>query len=400
ARLLVTLLLAAALIPAALWPLLAGSLPLAVNASLSLLLGADLFLLDNTRRSLLAQWCDHLASGGIRVRRPAAVERLREAGSLLCERRGILTRGEPEITDAIPLAEDRTADDVLQLAAVAEFAARHPFSRAVLSRRTLEAGTIPRVKGFEQIPGQGVRAFLRGRELLCGNIRLLREHGFAEDVIKELSEVARPFRQRGESVIFVALGGVVQGLVALMDPLRPEAVELAHSLRRRGKRLRVLTGGDADAVEAATRELGETDVLRDLSPQERGRAVGDLVLQGLCVAVVGTREKNAPALQAASISIEWPASLQDDPAGGAGGPLGADIALAEPRLEQISSLLDASDEYHGRVRRFGRSLAAVVLPALAVAGGALYPWLGLPPSPLLAAAVCLTAHLASLRVRR
>ncbi|MCZ6792389.1 MAG: HAD family hydrolase [Planctomycetota bacterium] len=373
--------LGAATLAGSLW-FVGGSPLVAVEAALTVLILSDPLLVDAART---------LAWQRIQARKPPSVAHL-SAGVLLSlarlerillARRGVLTGGRPVVREVLVTAEGRSEEEILRLAAACEFGVKHPLRHAILGFRDLGGGTIPSVKGFEHVRGQGVRALLQGRKLLSGNLRLLRENGWDAEVLAELEDRSRPCRERGDTVIYVAHGGTVLGLIACRDELRPEAAGVARELRERGVRVGVVSGDDPLSVARLCRTLGPVEVFSRELPAPAKRAELEAV-----VAAPGN-----PALDPrhGRLRIEWPSEEPSGAAADASSSHG-DVVLEKPDLGALPRLVDLGRSL--RRERLLRSSAALLYQLLcfAVVAGALPALTGWRPSPVLAVVLFLAGR--------
>ena len=153
-----------------------GSSWFAIESALAVLLVTDSRRVEELRGRALTASCKELSNNVGKVD-PQAIPLLGKLERVLFQRHGVLTRGRPRVSEVVSLRDNRRPDDILRLAAAAEFSYSHPLQDALLENEDIKKGTIPNVKGFKHIPGEGVRAILQGRELLYGNLDLLKDEG-------------------------------------------------------------------------------------------------------------------------------------------------------------------------------------------------------------------------------
>ncbi len=270
------------------------------------------------------------ARAGILVKNAEALERAEKIAVLALDKTGTLTRGEPEVTDIVPLALD--ADQVLHLAAALEQGSEHPLARAVLGR----AGPVDRknVANFSATPGQGVAGEVDGRLLRLGAPAWL---GMADD-----PQVLR-LQQAGKTVVVLEEDGVALALLAVADALRSTSRAAVERLRARGIRVVMLTGDNAATAAAIAREAGIDEFRAGILPGDKAAAVAELKAGGL-VAMVGDGINDAPALAAADVSF----------AIGAGSDAAveaADLTLIRSDLCGVDDAIDLSRETLGKIRQ-------------------------------------------------
>ena len=230
------------------------------------------------------------ARAGILVKNVEALERAEKIAILALDKTGTLTRGEPQVTDIVPLALD--ADQALRLAAALEQGSEHPLARAVLARAA--AVDLPKVANFSATPGQGVAGEVDGRLLRLGAPSWL---GMAGD------PAVHALQQAGKTVVVLEENGVALALFAIADALRPTSKAAVARLRARGIRVVMLTGDNAATAAAIAREAGIDEFRAGILPGDKAAAVAELKAGGGLVAMVGDGINDAPALAAADVSF-------------------------------------------------------------------------------------------------
>lgn len=184
------------------------------------------------------------------------------------------------------------------------------------------------------IPGQGVRAVVSGREVLAGNARLLECRGMK--LGNQLEELAQLHRQKGRTLIYVAVDGAPSGLIALEDSLRGESRELIQGLRTLQVSPALLTGDHAQAARAMADALGIEEVRAHCLPEDKLKWIEQDQRQGRRVCMIGDGVNDAPALKCADVGIAM---------GGVGSDIAveaADIALVKDEIRQLPHLIALS----------------------------------------------------------
>jgi Cu+-exporting ATPase len=239
------------------------------------------------------------AEGGILIRGGEVLERAQKLTAVVFDKTGTLTRGEPNVTDIIPFGTHQESD-VLRLAAAVEAGSEHPLGEAIVRAATHRGLELPKVTGFEAIPGHGIRGAVDAQKVLLGNRRLFRREGIdpapAEEAMTRLES-------EGKTAMLVARDGTLAGIVAVADTLKPEAKEAVAALRREGVEVILLTGDNQRTAQAIAREVGIDRVIAEVLPADKARVVQDLQRQGKVVAMVGDGVNDAPALAVADIGI-------------------------------------------------------------------------------------------------
>jgi len=239
------------------------------------------------------------AEHGILIRNGEALERAHQINTVLLDKTGTLTRGEPVVTDVVA-ASFSSPEEVLQLAASAEHSSEHPLGEAVVKAALEKKLELSPSSDFNAIPGQGIEASVEGKKLFLGNLKLMKEHGFA---LNGLGQKTADLLEQGKTVMFLGWDSQVAGIIALADTLKPGAREALQTLRKMGIETAMLTGDNRRTAEAIAREVGIDRVLAEVLPEHKAGEVKKLQEEGKVVAMVGDGINDAPALAQADIGI-------------------------------------------------------------------------------------------------
>jgi len=239
------------------------------------------------------------AEHGILIRNGEALERAHQINTVLLDKTGTLTRGEPVVTDVVA-APFSSPEEVLRLAASAEQNSEHPLGEAVVKAALEKKLELSPSSDFNAIPGQGVEALVEGKKLLLGNLKLMKERGFS---LNGLGQKTTDLLEEGKTVMFLGWDSQVVGIIALADTLKPGAKEAVQTLRKMGIETAMLTGDNRRTAEAIAREAGIDRVLAEVLPEHKAGEVKKLQEEGKVVAMVGDGINDAPALAQADIGI-------------------------------------------------------------------------------------------------
>jgi len=237
------------------------------------------------------------AERGILIRNGEALERAHQIDTVLLDKTGTLTRGEPAVT-VVVASPSSSPDEILRLAASAERNSEHPLGKAVLKAALEKKLELSASSDFNAIPGEGVEALVEGKKLLLGNLKLMEERGFA---LNALEKKAADLFQQGKTVMFLGWDSQVAGIIALADTLKPGAKEAVQTLRKMGIESAMITGDNRRTAEAIAREAGIDRVLAEVLPEHKAGEVKRLQEEGRVVAMVGDGINDAPALAQADI---------------------------------------------------------------------------------------------------
>ncbi|EGK87608.1 Cu(2+)-exporting ATPase [Microcoleus vaginatus PCC 9802] len=207
--------------------------------------------------------------------------------------------GKQEVCSTIDGVSGTAVDSkLLQIAAAVERGACHPIAAAILLEAQQQGLPLLAAEDFSTEPGFGVSALVEGRRVFAGNAEWMKKQGVA--VATELSGSLQ-----GKTAVYVASGGVLLGVIGLKDTLRLDAKAAVERLRGMGLRVMMLTGDTASAAAATAQQLDLTaaDVLAEVRPDGKARAIATLQAQGCKVAVVGDGINDAPALAQADVGI-------------------------------------------------------------------------------------------------
>jgi Cd2+/Zn2+-exporting ATPase len=314
-------------------PLVAGGdVPTWLYRSLVLLvISCPCALVISTPVSIVAA-LSAAARNGVLIKGGAHLERLAAVRVVAFDKTGTLTRGEPRVSEVIPVGT-ASAADVVRYAAAAETRSEHPIARAITDYAGRADLKIPAVTSFISAPGMGAEAIVDGRSVVIGNEALLVSRSVV--IPKELDRAA--LRRAGHSLVFVAVDRVLLGAIAVADPLRETAAETIELLRSHGVRhVAMLTGDHAESANAVAAALSLDEHHSGLLPEQKHARV--LAMRGPngAVMMVGDGVNDAPALAAADVGVAMGAAGSD------AALETADVALMSDELLKIPYALRLS----------------------------------------------------------
>ncbi|NLT27941.1 MAG: copper-translocating P-type ATPase [Dehalococcoidales bacterium] len=239
------------------------------------------------------------AENGILIRNAETLEKAHKINSVLLDKTGTLTLGQPKVTDII-VTNHLTNEQMLQLAASAENKSEHPLAQAIVDESKIKKLELLSASQFNAIPGHGVEAIINGRKIIIGNLKLMKDKGIISDALEDRAGL---LWEEGKTVMFVAVDGCGVGMIALSDTIKPGVAEAVKQLRIMGVDITMITGDNRRAAETIAKQVGIKNVLYEILPEHKADEVRKLQQQGKIVAMVGDGINDAPALAQADIGI-------------------------------------------------------------------------------------------------
>lgn len=315
------------------------------------------------------------AENGILIKSAEALETLHSIDTVVLDKTGTLTQGKPVVTDILPGDETDEAG-LLTLAACLEAPSEHPLADAIVEESRRRGLSTAAVTEFTAVHGRGVRANLKGRPFLAGNQAMMEEAGVSLGGFpKKVEELAA----QGKTPLYFADDKQVLGVIAVADTPKPTSAQAVSAFRQLGLDVVMLTGDNQRTADAIGKELGVTQVMAQVLPQDKEQKVRQLQEQGKKVAMVGDGINDAPALARADVGL----------AIGAGTDVAiesADIVLMKSDLLDAAAAIELS---RATIRNIKENLFwAFFYNSLGIplAAGVFYHWTHWQLNPMFAAA--------------
>ncbi len=235
---------------------------------------------------------------GILFKNAESLERAQKITTIVFDKTGTLTRGEPKVTDVIQAGISE--QELLFFAGSAEKGSEHPLGEAIVREALDRDIVLEQSDEFQALPGHGIRAVLKGKEIILGNEQLMTDRKIDFGI---LLWDAEQLSSRGETPMFVAVGGKAAGIIAVADTVKEHSKEAVAGLKALGLEVVMLTGDNRRTAQAIADELGITRVLAEVLPQDKMNNVKKLQAEGKVVAMVGDGINDAPALTQADVGI-------------------------------------------------------------------------------------------------
>ncbi|MGV8838839.1 MAG: heavy metal translocating P-type ATPase [Bauldia sp.] len=356
------------------WLIFASNLGSAVVAAVAVLIIACPCAMGLATPTSILVGTGRAAELGILFRRGGALQSLSSIVTIAFDKTGTLTVGRPTLTDIVP-AEGFSADEVLALAAAAEARSEHPIARAVSDAATDRGLKVVGAANVEVQTGLGVRASVAGRDVVIGARRYFDRLGIETG---SLATHASRLSEDARSAFHVAIDGRAAAVLAVADPIKPNAPAAVARLKAMGLRVVMITGDNERTAQAVGRATGVDEVIANVDPAGKLSTIRSLNRDGL-VAFAGDGVNDAPALAEADVGIAM----------GTGTDVAieaAEVVLVSGNLDGVASAVALSRATLRNIRQnlfwaFGYN--AALIP---IAAGVLYPIAQIQLTPILAAA--------------
>ena len=240
---------------------------------------------------------------GVLVKGGRYLEALAEVDTVVLDKTGTLTQASPKLSDVVSLDSARTEDEVLALAACLEEHFPHPASRAVVraaQERGLDHFTEEHDSTVKYVVAHGICSSVDGEKVIIGSRHFIEEDEKVD--VSAATEHVERLAEQGKSILYMALGGKLIGILGIVDPLRPESREVIAALRRRGiRRIVMLTGDDARTAKTVAQALGIQEFRAQVLPTDKAGHVQALKKEGCKVLMIGDGVNDSPALSCADV---------------------------------------------------------------------------------------------------
>ena len=325
------------------------------------------------------------AEYGVLIKGGEILERAHTLTTVVFDKTGTLTTGKPAVTEVIPsetLPEPArlSSEEILRIAARAEWHSEHPLGQAVVEQAKAQQAkaqglNLGPVESFVALAGHGVEARIDGKLVLVGSRRLLAQRGIQSD---DMPEDGERLSREGKTPLYVVVNRRVVGLIAVADTLKPRAAEAVRRLQQMGLETIMLTGDNRHTAQAIARQAGIARVLAEVLPEDKAAEIARLQDNGAAVAMVGDGINDAPALAQATVGI----------AVGTGTDIAleaADITLMRGELSGVATAIVLSRRTVQIIRQNLFWAFVYNTAGIPLAAGLLYPFSGILLDPMLAA---------------
>jgi Cu+-exporting ATPase len=313
------------------------------------------------------------AENGILIKSGEALEIAGSIQVIVFDKTGTLTKGEPEVTDLIPLGVGE--EEMLALAASAEKGSEHPLGEAIVRRAALNHVELMAPERFEAVPGKGIKASIGGKDVIVGTRRLMEESGVD---LGDSKELVSHIEGEGKTAMLVSSDAQMIGIIGVADVVKDSSAQAIAELKRMGIEVVMMTGDNRRTAEVIGRQLGIDRVLAEVLPEDKAKQVAKLQAEGKVVAMVGDGVNDAPALAQSNVGIAIGSGTDVAIESGS-------IVLIKNDLLDVVAAIQLSKRTMRKIRQnlfwaFGYNTAGIP-----IAAGLLFPFLGVLLPPVVAA---------------
>ncbi|MFH1624139.1 MAG: heavy metal translocating P-type ATPase [Pseudomonadota bacterium] len=333
------------------------------------------------------------AENGVLIRGGEALETAHKLNTVVLDKTGTLTRGEPSVTDVV-VTNGFKSEEILGFSASAERGSEHPLGEAIVNKAREEGLSLEVPSDFNAIAGHGIEATIDGKKVLLGNAKLMQDRKID---IGGVEKEAEGLSHQGKTPMYVAIDGILAGIIAVADTLKENSKEAVAVLHRLGLEVIMITGDNHRTASAIAKQIGIDRVLSEVLPEVKAAEVKKLQNEGKKVAMVGDGINDAPALAQADVGI----------AIGTGTDVAmeaSDITLISGDLQGVVTAIALSKATIRNVKQnlfWAFAYNTILIP---VAAGVLFPFFGILLNPIFAAAAMglssVTVVSNALRLRR
>lgn len=236
------------------------------------------------------------AQYGILIKSAQALETLHGIDTVVLDKTGTVTKGEPSVTDISAFSISET--ELLKYAYSLESKSDHPLAKAVCKYAEAKGIKAMECEEFEYSSGKGIRAGLCGHSVITGNLAFMKENDIRYDESALSVNEKEP-----ETLLYFAVDGSLAGIIAVADTIRDESISAVQALKKKGIKTVMLTGDNLNTARFIQKLAGIDEVMAELMPGDKEKAVRELQRKGRRVAMVGDGINDAPALTAADVGI-------------------------------------------------------------------------------------------------
>lgn len=343
------------------------------------------------------------AQMGVLIRSAEALETCGKINAVVLDKTGTITAGKPSLTDVLPLGKWREMPDaLLAITASAEQDSEHPLAAAIVAGAQEKHLTLGEATQFRAISGQGVTAHVASHSVAVGNTDLIDDFDVAmpsvgNEDIDAIIEAMERLSAEGKTPMLAAIDGELAGIVAVADMVKPDSQQAIAALKSHGVNVVMLTGDNETTAHAVANQVGVSNVIAGVRPENKADEIAKLQAQGYTVAMVGDGINDAPALARANVGFAI--------------GTGTDVAIQSADVTlmngSLMGLVHALDLTHATMRNIAQNLGFALgynSIGISIAAGVLYPFTGMMLNPMIAGAamafssLCVVTNASRLRL--
>ena len=343
------------------------------------------------------------AQMGVLIRSAEALETCGKINAVVLDKTGTITAGKPSLTDVLPLGKWREMpDDLLAITASAERDSEHPLAAAIVAEAQEKHLTLGEATQFRAISGQGVTAHVASHSIAVGNTDLIDDLDVAmpsvgNEDLDDIIETMERLSAEGKTPMLAAVDGELAGIVAVADTVKPDSQQAIAALKSHGVNVVMLTGDNETTAHAVANQVGVSNVIAGVRPENKADEIAKLQAQGYTVAMVGDGINDAPALARANVGFAI--------------GTGTDVAIQSADVTlmngSLMGLVHALDLTHATMRNIAQNLGFALgynSIGISIAAGVLYPFTGMMLNPMIAGAamafssLCVVTNASRLRL--
>ena len=343
------------------------------------------------------------AQMGVLIRSAEALETCGKINAVVLDKTGTITAGKPSLTDVLPLGKWREIpDDLLAITASAERDSEHPLAAAIVAGAQEKHLTLGEAMQFRAISGQGVTAHVASHSVAVGNTDLIDYLDVAmpsvgNEDLDDIIETMERLSAEGKTPMLAAVDGELAGIVAVADTVKPDSQQAIAALKSHGVNVVMLTGDNETTAHAVANQVGVSNVIAGVRPENKADEIAKLQAQGYTVAMVGDGINDAPALARANVGFAI--------------GTGTDVAIQSADVTlmngSLMGLVHALDLTHATMRNIAQNLGFALgynSIGISIAAGVLYPFTGMMLNPMIAGAamafssLCVVTNASRLRL--
>ncbi|GHV52047.1 copper-translocating P-type ATPase [Spirochaetia bacterium] len=272
------------------------------------------------------------AQYGVLIKSGVALETAHKINVVVLDKTGTITEGKPKVTDILISNDKLSSDSLLQLAASGEKGSEHPLGEAIVRAAEEQGLQLFPAEEFEAIPGHGIQTVIRSKTVLLGNEKLMTEKNIP---LADAAARAQHLAEEGKTPMYVAVDGVLAGIIAVADTVKATSAEAIQRLHKLGVQVAMITGDNTRTANAIAKQVGIDTVLAEVLPEDKAAEVKKFQEAGKKTAMVGDGINDAPALAQADVGM----------AIGSGTDVAmesADIVLMKSDLRDVATAIELS----------------------------------------------------------